>query len=83
MTDLFPEIEPYHSERLPVDELHTLYIEQAGNPRGIPVLFLHGGPGAGCEPYHRRFFDPKRYREVVSMILLLGRRASSLPLRVV
>ena len=44
---------------------HNLYVEECGNHEGIPVLFLHGGPGAGCEPYHRQFFDPKLYRIVL------------------
>jgi proline iminopeptidase len=48
-----------------VDDLHTLYWEECGNPSGTPVLFLHGGPGAGCSPEHRRFFDPKHYRIVL------------------
>lgn len=48
-----------------MDELHTLYWEECGNPTGTPVLFLHGGPGAGCSPEHRRFFDPKHYRSVL------------------
>jgi proline iminopeptidase len=48
-----------------VDELHTLYWEECGRPTGTPVLFLHGGPGAGCSPEHRRFFDPKYYRIVL------------------
>jgi proline iminopeptidase len=48
-----------------VDDLHTLYWEECGNPQGTPVLFLHGGPGAGCSPEHRRFFDPKYYRIVL------------------
>ncbi|MCB1722496.1 MAG: prolyl aminopeptidase [Chromatiaceae bacterium] len=65
MRDLYPEIEPFHSEQLAVDDVHTLYVEQVGSPGGLPALFLHGGPGAGCEPYHRRFFDPKRYRVVL------------------
>jgi proline iminopeptidase len=65
MNDLYPSIEPYKTQRLSVDNLHQLYIEQVGNPDGIPVLFLHGGPGAGCEPYHRRFFDPDLYRVVL------------------
>ena len=65
MKDLYPEIEPFHSEMLAVDDLHTLYVEQAGNPQGLPAVFLHGGPGAGCEGYHRRFFDPQRFRIVL------------------
>lgn len=65
MRDLFPEILPYRVQHLPVDDVHTLYVEEAGNPDGLPVVFLHGGPGAGCEGYHRRFFDPSRYRVVL------------------
>jgi len=65
MKDLYPEIKPYHAQHLAVDALHTLYVEEVGNPNGMPALFLHGGPGAGCEPYHRRFFDPQRYRVVL------------------
>lgn len=65
MKDLYPEIRPFHSEHLAVDATHSLYIEQVGNPDGLPALFLHGGPGAGCESYHRRFFDPQRYRVVL------------------
>ena len=55
---LFPPIEPYRSGMLPVDDLHTIYWEECGNPEGEPVLFLHGGPGGGLSPTHRRFFDP-------------------------
>lgn len=65
MTNLYPEIRPYAQHQLAVDARHTLYVEEVGNPEGIPALFLHGGPGAGCEPYHRRFFDPDRYRLVL------------------
>ena len=62
---LFPAIEPYQTGMLPVDELHTLYWEECGNPNGVPVLFLHGGPGGGLTPKHRRFFDPAYYRIVL------------------
>jgi proline iminopeptidase len=62
---LFPPLEPYRSGMLPVDELHTLYWEECGNPDGVPVLFLHGGPGGGLSPKHRRFFDPGHYRIVL------------------
>lgn len=55
MRDLYPEIQPYNTLQLAVDDVHTLYVEEVGNPDGVPALFLHGGPGAGCEPYHRRF----------------------------
>ncbi|HVJ54113.1 MAG TPA: prolyl aminopeptidase [Aliidongia sp.] len=63
--DLFPPIEPFRSGRLPVDATHTLYWEESGNPQGVPVIFLHGGPGSGATPTHRRFFDPSFYRIVV------------------
>ena len=62
---LFPPIEPYDSGRLAVDALHSLYWEVSGNPEGTPVVFLHGGPGAGAIPTHRRFFDPAHYRIVI------------------
>ena len=62
---LFPEIEPYDSGMLLLDALHTMYWEQSGNPSGVPILFLHGGPGAGSAPAHRRFFDPVHYRIVI------------------
>lgn len=65
MLTLYPAIKPYAEHNLQVDDAHTLYIEECGEPDGIPVLFLHGGPGAGCEPDHRRFFNPKRYRIVL------------------
>jgi len=65
MPDLYPDILPYAVHRLAVDDRHALYVEECGTARGIPALFLHGGPGAGCEPYHRRFFDPTRYRVVL------------------
>jgi proline iminopeptidase len=65
MKDLYPPIEPYTKQQLPVSGGHQLYIEQVGNPEGVPVLFLHGGPGAGCEIYHRRFFDPSAYRVIL------------------
>ena len=59
---VFPPIEPYRSGHLAVDDMHTLYWEECGNPQGVPVLFLHGGPGAGLSPRHRQFFDPSHYR---------------------
>jgi proline iminopeptidase len=62
---LFPPIQPIRHGMLAVDELHTIYWEEVGNPNGIPVLFLHGGPGAGLSPQHRRFFDPHAYRVIV------------------
>jgi proline iminopeptidase len=62
---LYPEIEPYDSGKLRVSPLHEIYYEQCGNPNGKPVVFLHGGPGGGIEPRHRRFFDPAAYRIVL------------------
>jgi proline iminopeptidase len=64
-TELYPEIEPFATGRLAVDGLHTLRFEESGNPQGVPVVVLHGGPGAGGSPAHRRFFDPAFYRIVV------------------
>ena len=63
--DLYPPIEPYATGMLPLDSRHTMYWEQSGNPHGVPILFLHGGPGAGATPTHRRFFDPAHYRIVI------------------
>nr|WP_198027392.1 alpha/beta fold hydrolase [Candidatus Paracaedibacter symbiosus] len=65
MQTLFPPIEPYDSGMLQVDEIHTIYWEQSGNPQGVPVVFLHGGPGYGASPKSRQFFDPAHYRIVV------------------
>ncbi len=65
VTSLYPETEPYHSFRLAVDAPHELYVEECGNPQGIPVLFLHGGPGGGCSSQHRRFFDPAKYHIIL------------------
>ncbi len=63
--ELFPSIEPFRTGRLRLDSLHTMYWEESGNPRGVPALFLHGGPGAGATPVHRRFFDPGYWRIVI------------------
>ncbi len=62
---LYPEIQPYVQHSLAVATPHVLHVEECGNPQGLPVVFVHGGPGAGCEPWHRRFFDPARYRIVL------------------
>ena len=62
---LFPPLAPNRYGMLEVDALHTIYWEEAGNPAGVPVLFLHGGPGAGLSPQHRRFFDPAYYRIIL------------------
>ncbi|PWF44739.1 prolyl aminopeptidase [Massilia glaciei] len=64
-TPLFPPIQPIRHGMLEVDALHTIYWEEVGNPDGVPVLFLHGGPGAGLSPQHRRFFDPAHYRIIL------------------
>lgn len=69
--DLYPRLEPYRTGRLAVGGQHRLYFEECGNPRGQPVVFLHGGPGAGCAAIHRRFFDPNHYR-----IILLDQRGA-------
>lgn len=61
MTQLFPDIQPFASEMLDVSNGHCLYVEQTGNIKGIPVLYLHGGPGAGIGKDYRRFFDPDKY----------------------
>ena len=65
MRNLYPEIEPFDSGFLKVDDRHALYYEQCGNPDGKPVVMLHGGPGAGCGAKMRRFHDPSRYRIVL------------------
>jgi len=62
---LFPAIQPDKTWHFPVSDTHTLYIEESGNPEGVPVVFLHGGPGGNCEPGHRRFFNPEEYRIIL------------------
>ena len=76
MRTFYPRIKPYATHGLVVDSIHRLYVEEAGNPKGTPVLFVHGGPGAGCAENDRRFFDPEKYR-----IILFDQRGSgrSLP----
>jgi len=63
--DLFPDIEPYASEYLNVGDGHELYLEQCGRASGVPILVVHGGPGSGCTPIMRRFFDPDHYRIIL------------------
>ena len=63
--DVYPELEPHDSGLLALDQLHRMHWEVSGNPQGVPVLFLHGGPGAGASPAHRRFFDPAVYCTVI------------------
>jgi proline iminopeptidase len=62
MRTLYPAIEPYRTGILDTGDGHQVYWEISGNPEGKPAVFLHGGPGAGCSPAHRRLFDPKKYR---------------------
>jgi proline iminopeptidase len=68
---MYPPIQPYRTGTLAVDRIHTLYFEECGNPKGKPILFLHGGPGSGIEEKHRQYFDPKVYR-----IILFDQRGS-------
>lgn len=65
MLILYPDIKPFQEHRLEVDEPHVLYLEESGNKDGIPVLYVHGGPGSGCEAFNRRFFDPEKFRIVL------------------
>ena len=65
MQTLFPPIEPYKTHTIPVSDGHRLYVEECGRADGLPVVFLHGGPGSGCEPWQRQFFDPDVYRIVL------------------
>jgi proline iminopeptidase len=65
LRDLYPDIEPYASGRLEVDEIHSLYWEECGNANGAPVVFLHGGPGGGCSATSRRYFNPQRFRIIL------------------
>ncbi|MEM0981808.1 MAG: prolyl aminopeptidase [Cyanobacteria bacterium P01_H01_bin.58] len=65
MRELYPPIEPHTINHLSVSDLHTLYIEESGNPKGKPVVFLHGGPGGGTIPLYRQFFDPTQWRIIL------------------
>lgn len=65
MNTLFSEIEPFNHFFLNTDSVHVIYVEQCGNPNGVPVVFLHGGPCSGCKPEHRRFFDPDFYHIIL------------------
>ena len=65
MRTLYPDIKPFAKHRLQVTDLHELYVEESGSPTGLPVIFLHGGPGAGCDKVHRSFFDPDKYRIII------------------
>jgi proline iminopeptidase len=76
MKILYPETQPFHTFYLATDSVHQVYVEQSGNPNGISVIFLHGGPCSGTKPDHRRFFNPEKYH-----IILFDQRAcgQSLP----
>jgi proline iminopeptidase len=65
LSGLYAPIEPYTSGRLKVDDVHEIYFEQAGNPKGKPVIFVHGGPGAGIAPSYRQFFNPEKYHIIL------------------
>jgi len=65
ISGLYPPIQPFSQGTLDVGDGHELYWEQSGVPWGVPVIYLHGGPGAGCSPNHRQFFDPDRYRVIL------------------
>ena len=65
MSGLFPEIKPYNSFFMDVGHIHKIYVEEAGNPEGLPVVFVHGGPGGGLDAKHRQYFDPKLWRVIL------------------
>lgn len=65
MHSLYPKIEPFEQQHLTLGSIHQIYIEQCGNKNGIPVIFLHGGPGAGCNAQHRCYFDPAIYHIIL------------------
>ncbi|MCO7224695.1 prolyl aminopeptidase [Pleionea sp. CnH1-48] len=65
MQVLYPEIKPYAEHLLDVGNGHQIYIEESGSPKGLPVLYVHGGPGTGSISYHRRFFDPEKFRIIL------------------
>ncbi len=71
MKVLYPEIIDPIVHDVNTGEIHNIYVEECGNPSGIPIIFLHGGPGSGCQPYHRQFFNPDKYR-----IILFDQRGS-------
>lgn len=78
MFHLYPPIQPYYSGFIRRGQ-HQIYLEQVGNPQGLPVLFVHGGPGAGCNETSRRFFDPQRFRVIclISAVVVVHCRMGS------
>ncbi len=65
MNKLYPPIEPFNEFYLNVSDVHTIFVEESGNPKGKPVIFLHGGPGGGIEPIYRQYFNPKKWRIII------------------
>ncbi|MEG4322844.1 MULTISPECIES: prolyl aminopeptidase [unclassified Microcoleus] len=65
MRELYPPRQPYNEGKLKVSDLHTIHFEESGNPEGKPIVLLHGGPGGGCPPFYRQYFDPKKWRLVM------------------
>ena len=66
LKELYPEINIFDHFILKTESSHNVYVEQAGNRSGIPILFLHGGPGSGCNENHRRYFNPEKYRSEIN-----------------
>ena len=62
---LYPPVEPFNTFYLNVSSIHTIFVEESGNPNGKPVIFLHGGPGGGIEPIYRQYFNPKKWRIII------------------
>ena len=65
MRELYPPRQPYNEGELKVSDLHTIHFEESGNPEGKPIVLLHGGPGGGCPPFYRQYFDPEKWRLVM------------------
>ncbi len=62
---LYPPVEPFDQRHIDVGDGHQIYVEQSGNPKGLPVVVAHGGPGGGCSPAMRRYFNPEVYRIIL------------------
>ena len=65
MSSLYPKIKPYNTFKLKVSNIHEIFVEESGNPKGKPVIFFHGGPGGGIEPIYRQYFNPKKWRIII------------------